>query len=136
MKAEKILDADIKSMKIASLPSRPTAPTAFGGAGLTATEVKEAFDKLPLYIVSRFNDLIEDIITEGKGGLAGSIPTGLGVGHTLSDLLADLGSGEAAEYIAVGEESLGEFCRRVDAELSEMLIRLEEIYGAIAAGSN
>ena len=45
MKASKILNEQIKNLKVASLPSRPTAPTSFGGRGYTANQVKEAFDE-------------------------------------------------------------------------------------------
>ena len=61
MKAKKILDAEIDDLKISSLPTRPTAPTSFGGKGYTTSEMKEAFDRLPLYIIERFNELIDDI---------------------------------------------------------------------------
>ena len=67
MTTSKITDSEIESLKISSLPTRPTAPTAFGGQGYTATEMKEAFDKLPLKIIEEFNALIDDI---GKGALA------------------------------------------------------------------
>ena len=67
MTTSKIIDSEIESLKISSLPTRPTAPTAFGGKGYTATEMKEAFDNLPLKIIEKFNALIDDI---GKGALA------------------------------------------------------------------
>ena len=52
MKSKKITDGDINDKKVASLPTRPTAPAAFGGKGYTATELKEAFDSLPLFLVN------------------------------------------------------------------------------------
>ena len=61
MNTRKITESDIAPLKISSLPTRPTAPTAFGGKGYTATEMKEAFDKLPLKIIESFNSLIDDI---------------------------------------------------------------------------
>lgn len=61
MNTKKILDSEIESLKVASLPTRPTAPTAFGGSGYTATEMKAAFDRLPLRIIEGFNSLIEEI---------------------------------------------------------------------------
>jgi hypothetical protein len=61
MNTRKIYDSDISSLKVSSLPTRPTAPTAFGGKGYTATEMKEAFDKLPLYIIDHFNTLVGEI---------------------------------------------------------------------------
>lgn len=61
MTTQKITDSEIEPLKVASLPTRPTAPTAFGGKGYTATEMKEAFDKLPLRIIKEFNSLIGEI---------------------------------------------------------------------------
>ena len=48
MYTSKILDSEISGLKVASLPTRPTAPQSFGGKGFTAAEMKAAFDKLPL----------------------------------------------------------------------------------------
>jgi hypothetical protein len=61
MRTRKITEGDIADKKVASLPTRPTAPTAFGGKGYTPTELKEAFDKLALHVIERFNELIDDI---------------------------------------------------------------------------
>ncbi len=61
MNTTKITNSEIDALKVASLPTRPTAPTAFGGKGYTATEMKEAFDKLPLRIIEEFNSLIDEI---------------------------------------------------------------------------
>ena len=61
MNAKKINESEISTLKVASLPTRPTAPTAFGGKGYTATEMKAAFDKLPLYTIANYNLLISDI---------------------------------------------------------------------------
>ena len=38
MNSSKITEADIADLKISTLPTRPTAPAAFGGKGYTATE--------------------------------------------------------------------------------------------------
>ncbi|MBR5139611.1 MAG: hypothetical protein IKV16_01025 [Clostridia bacterium] len=61
MVTKKILDSEIESLKVASLPTRPTAPTAFGGKGYTSAEMKAAFDKLPLRIIEEFNTLVGEI---------------------------------------------------------------------------
>ncbi len=108
MNTKKIKEADISQLKIASLPSRPTAPTSFGGKGFTATEMKEAFDKLPLYIISRLNSLIDDIEGTGEGSVAASIPTGIKEGHSLALLFSDIASGEVGNYLSVLGEPLNE----------------------------
>ncbi len=61
MQSKQISDSEISSLKIASLPTRPTAPEAYGGGGMTASDMKNAFDRLPLFIIEKFNLLIEDI---------------------------------------------------------------------------
>ena len=108
MKASIINEADIAGLKVASLPSRPTAPSSFGGRGFTATEMKEAFDKLPLYLVDKFNLLIQDISEEGEDSLAASVPTGIRSAHTLSDMFSDVISGVFSTYLAVSGASLSD----------------------------
>ena len=125
MNTTKILDSEISGLKIASLPSRPTAPTAFGGKGYTSTEMKAAFDKLPLFIIKRFNTLLEDISTEGEGSLASEIPTGISEGHTLSNLFSDVISGELPFYLSMGEETLLEMKERLERERSSADERID-----------
>lgn len=106
MNTEKIKREEISSLLISSLPSRPNAPGAFGGKGYTAQEMKEAFDRLPLFLVERFNSLLDDLTDSADGSLAASLPTGLGEGHTLSDLFADVQSGAFTDYLSAGEKTL------------------------------
>lgn len=106
MTATKIQGDEIASLRISSLPTRPTAPTSFGGAGYTATQMKEAFDKLPLFLVERFNRLIDDIGAQGTDSLSGALVTGIRVGHTLSDLFTDITDGDFASYLSLGDESV------------------------------
>jgi len=119
MKAKRINDLDIAELKISSLPSRPTAPRSFGGRGYTATEMKEAFDKLPLYIIERFNELISDVGATGEDSLASAMPTGIREGHTLADLFADLTSGALAAYMLVSGMTLSECIENIRSELSK-----------------
>ena len=98
MNTNKITSAEIAPLKVASLPSRPTAPTSFGGRGYTAIQMKEAFDKLPLFIIDRLNSLIDDITS---GGVADELLTRLKDGHTLTNLFSDITSGELAGYLKV-----------------------------------
>lgn len=109
MKATKILNDDIGDMLISSLPTRPTTPTYFGGKGYSAKEIKEAFDKLPLYIVEKFNALIDDVSAVGEDSLAASIRTGIDELHTLSDLFSDVKSGEFCAYAKAPAGTLSEY---------------------------
>ena len=113
----KILDEEISSLKISSLPTRPTAPSSFGGRGYTATEMKAAFDRLPLYLVERFNELIGLILGEGEETVCESIPTGIKEGHTLAKLFEDIKSGELSSYLDVYGKSLVE---RLEALIGEL----------------
>ena len=126
MTATKITDADISGIKISSLPSRPTAPKSFGGAGYTATQLKEAVDRLPLYIISRFNELIDDLTREGEEGVLGSIPSGIEENHTLADLISDIVTGNLASYLKVLGGSLNEQIGGIKDEQEA----LREAYGS------
>ena len=90
MRTKPILESEYASLRISALPSRPTASSAFGGRGYTASQLKEAFDQLPMLLVERFNALLEDIERTGEDSLAQSIPTGLENNHTLSQLFNDV----------------------------------------------
>ena len=70
MKTTKILPGEITQLKVASLPSRPTASADVGGRGYTPMQMKEAFDRLPLFIIERLNGLIGELsnITVIDGG--------------------------------------------------------------------
>lgn len=117
MKAKKIQTADISDIMISSLPSRPTAPKSLGGMGYGATEMKEAFDRLPLYIADRYNELISDIKSLGDDSLAAAIPTGIRNGHTLHTLFEDIESGELAAYFSFLGKSLLSHIISIYAEL-------------------
>ena len=106
MNATRITEEEISTLSVASLPTHPPPPAAFGGRGYTAAEMKSAFDRLPMLIAKRYNSLLEDAEALGEGSLAASIPTGIAEGHTLSNLFSDLENGNLASYIKVGDESL------------------------------
>lgn len=121
MKAKKITDNEIRTLLVSSLPTRPTAPRSFGGAGYTSEDMKAAFDKLPLYIVERINRLIDDIFELGSDSLAGAIPTGIKDGHTLADTFSDLVSGAALSYITDGAEPLSVRLDRIEDNLGRVM---------------
>lgn len=118
MKATKITSGDIANKTVASLPTRPTLPTAFGGKGYTAAEVKEAFDKLPLYIIEKFNELIEDIRGENGSTIADAMLTGIDETHTLHELFNDIKSGAFSVYLAVPDGTLSEFLLKLRADIN------------------
>ena len=88
MKATKITEAEISDKRVSSLPTRPTAPQTLGGIGYTAKEMKDAFDRLPLYIIEKFNTLID---TLDDGSIVGYVPFGdTTLGEFLLKLREDL----------------------------------------------
>lgn len=118
MNTEKITREEIASLLISALPSRPNASAAFGGRGYTAQEMKEAFDRLPLFLIERFNSLIDDLTDTEDGSLAASLPTGIGEGHTLADLFSDIQSGALTDYLSAGEETLAVRLSRLEEEIA------------------
>ncbi len=125
MTATKILNDEIKDMKIAALPSRPNAEARYGGYGYSATNMKAAFDALPLFIIKRYNALIDDIHAS-EGGISESIKSGISDGHTLSDFFDDVTSGALSSYLMLFEKTLSEHIR-------ELYSRIEILEAALAA---
>ena len=122
MNTKPILESDYASLRISALPSRPTASAAFGGRGYTATQLKEAFDQLPLLLIERFNRLLSDIGASGQGSLAAEIPTGIESGHTLKNLFDDVRTGTLATSLGVGGRTLSEALDRIDEALGALQI--------------
>ena len=127
MKAKKILNSDIAHILISSLPSNPTAPRAYGGMGYSASEMKEAFDKLPLYIVEEYNKLLDDVAGFGEGTLADAIPTGIKDEHTLYHLFEDVRTGELATYFGILGKSLLSHLISIYAELDTLKVRVKAL---------
>ncbi len=106
MKTKPILSSEIASLKIASLPSRPTAPVTFGGRGYTAGQMKAAFDALPLYIIERLNALIAEFESEDFSSVLLDVPSGIREGHTIANLISDIKDGTFAQYFTVQDRTL------------------------------
>ena len=121
MKATKITNADITPLRVSSLPSRPTAPKAYGGLGYTAAQMKSAFDAFPMFLANKFNALMTDITATGENSMAAAMKTGISSGHTLYDMFLDIKSGDFASYLDTGGRSL----MAALAELEERLAALE-----------
>lgn len=129
MKASKITEAEMEPLKIASLPTRPTAPSAFGGRGYTATEMKAAFDRLPCLIAERFNALIDDLTGTD---IADVMPTGISGLATLSALYAGIEDGTLASKIRIGDVTLTAML----TEMQESIDRLAEASGVTLHGED
>jgi hypothetical protein len=134
MNTQKILNSEINSCSVASLPNRPASSKEYGGLGLTAQEMKAAFDRLPLLGITRLNSLIDDIEGEGVGRIGESIKTGLYSGHTLANFFSDLNNGTLASYLAVGNSTLIEKIATLEetiSALSEKAVNLEARISAL-----
>ena len=125
MKAKKIYNSDIEHIMISSLPSHPTAPRSLGGRGYCASEMKEAFDKLPLHIIEHYNALIDDVTSFGETSLASAIPSGIKDGHTLHNVFEDIKSGEIAAYLRILGKSLLSHLITIYAEIDALKSKIE-----------
>lgn len=124
MKTTKITDSQIADIKVSALPTRPTAPAAFGGKGYTASELKAAFDRLPLYIIERFNALIDDINGDGGGDISDAIKTGINEGHTLKAFFSDIENGALLDYMAGPSGTLAEYLAAIRADIDKIAARI------------
>lgn len=124
MKSRKITEGDIADKRVASLPTRPTAPTAFGGKGYTPTELKEAFDKLALHVVERYNELIDDIVGTPGESISDAIKTGISDTHTLADMFSDIKDGTFIGYLRAPVGTLAEYLADLRADIDIIAARL------------
>ena len=125
MKAKKIQNSDIEHILISSLPTHPTAPRSLGGRGYSASEMKEAFDRLPLYIIEHYTALIGDVHSFGENSLASAVPSGIKDGHTLHNLFEDIKSGELAAYFGILGKSLLSHLITIYAEIDALKNKIE-----------
>lgn len=115
MSLRKITEDEVRALWVQRLSDTPNRYGRFGTAGLSASEVKAAYDALPLRIVERFNELV-DVVERGE--LAELIPAA--EGRTLADFFRDVTSGELAAYLtADGERSLSEIAALLDTHLHD-----------------
>lgn len=117
MTATKLMESEMNAARIASLPTRPTAPVAFGGRGYTSTQMKEAFDKLPNLIAQRYNALIDDI---ESGAVCASIPTGIEAVPTLNELISAIGDERFAAALTVLGSSLTAYLQKLRSDIDTL----------------
>lgn len=122
MICKKITQAEAAEAKISSLPTRPNAPSALGGKGYSAEEMKAAFDRFPALIAERLNALIDDMLSYGEDSAAAAIPSGIAEGHTLYDLFLDITSGAMSDYLALPDgENLSGFCEKTARAIGKII---------------
>ena len=110
MSLRKITEDEVRSLWVQRLSDTPNRHGKFGSAGLSAGEMKAAYDALPLRIVEHFNELVDSV---ERGQLAELIPAA--EGRSLAAFFRDVTSGELASYLtADGVRSLGEVAALLD----------------------
>lgn len=115
---ERITDEEIKRFGVANVSTTPTKKTPFGESGFTATDLKGRFDKLPTYLASKVNEIIDGM---GDGSLAGNIQVS---GQTVREVIEGLWNGVTAKKIKIvtpsGEVTLAEIASAMKKALDEM----------------
>ncbi len=96
MSIQKITEQEVRSLWVQRLSDTPNRAGRYGTPGLTAAEVKAAYDALSLRIVEAYNTLV-DAIESGK--LTESIPAL--ADRTLHEVLSDIRNGNFAAYLSV-----------------------------------
>ena len=118
MTATKLSEAEMQPLRISSLPTRPTAPSAFGGKGYTSAKMKEAFDLLPNLIAERLNALIDDVTS---GEIATAIPNDdCDELPNLKALLSGIKSGALADAIVVLDTSLTSYLTALREDINKL----------------
>lgn len=104
---EKITQSEIDKKSVASLPTRPNDPSAYGLGGLSSLKLRARFDALALLAIAKYNELVEAIGKEGADGLISMMPSGI-EGKSLSELLSEIRTGDFSGILAAydGEGSL------------------------------
>lgn len=107
---QKITEQEVRALWVQRLSDTPNRAGRYGTPGLTAAEVKAAYDALSLRIVEAYNTLVDAI---ESGTLTESIPV-LGE-KKLSEVLSDIKSGNLAAYLSVdGFRSLSSLAAEFD----------------------
>ena len=134
MSIAQLTENEMNAQGVVSLPTRPNGDYAAGGEALSASELKERFDRLPRYIAARLNAVIAALNadpSDGEEAIAGMILTGLfpegDAGHTLADLFADIRNGDLAGYLSVGARSLSEELARKEETLYPTVFSGDEL---------
>lgn len=130
----KITPSEIEECRISNLPTRPSFPSLYAGKLLSASELRAAFDALPLLVADAINDFVDALgLFEEKGAtasLAELIATGLFQGHSLSDLFADIKNGSLATYLSAdGTRALSEVLEKLENKLDALQILTVETVG-------
>ena len=112
---------------------------------MTATQLRAAFDRLPILLADRLNALIDAMglyaEEEEKHTVASLIATGLEEGHSLEQLFAEVESGVLAHRLSVdGERTLREVIAALEGAISlpdgfsDLRAYIDAPHGEVAQG--
>lgn len=97
-KFERITEAQIRSKGVQSLADRPNASSQYGEGGLTAAQLKAAFDRLAIYLAEKIN-IIQSALSAEDAPEYIRIGGEDGAEVTLDDLLKSITNGNLASNI-------------------------------------
>ena len=126
MTTTKITSEQINKNSVASLPTRPTESTSFGGKGYTSEQMKAAFDRLPKLVIERFNLLLSDI-TDGQ--ILEDIPTDLEQIPTLKELVDSIENEKLSYAITVFGTSLRSFLLQLRNDVDALISKENSALG-------
>ena len=123
MSIKKITEEEVRSLWVQRLSDTPNRQGKFGTMGLSAAEMKAAYDALPLRLVEAYNTLVDAI----EGGEVAEFITSP-EGKTLAELLGGVTSGAFAALLTVdGERTLTALAAALDTHNHEgIYARLSE----------
>lgn len=122
-----VFPEEYEHLKVASLPSNPTAGVNYGGLGYNAAQMKAAFDALPLFIIEKLNRLINDIKEEPVYAISSEMKTGIDKAPYLSDIFAHITDGQLVSYLTLGDESVASAISKIRSDIDMMKADIDKI---------
>ncbi len=114
----------VQSGKIENLSDKPNSPSVFGGNGMSATELKRAFDVIGVYATTKLSKLIEALKSVEAGSSIG-IEGWDGTPTTVKDMLDKLVSSRGASIIGTGKS--------IDEKEQNLQEVIDDLYRLIAS---
>lgn len=114
----------VQNGKITNLTDKPNAESVFGGDGLSASELKAAFDVIGVYLAAKLSNLISALKSEEAGNSIG-ISGFDGNLTTVKSMFEKLSSIDGASLIGTG--------KTVDGESYDLQQVIDDLYRLIAS---
>ena len=131
---DKITDGQIVANGVQSLANRPNAPSRYGASGLTATQLKQAFDNLSSILAEKINEIIDGLQENGGETVSITLPGFTNIttlGQFLDFVTSPNFSSQVLQvYEKMGDETsvkLQKYIFDVDSVLMRLAERVSEI---------